>query len=95
MGFVYIIMFLFIVFVFGIIVKIYGFNIFKFIVFIKEEILFVLGMFFLEFVLLKMMDKMEKYGCLKFVVGFVILIGYLFNLDGIVIYLLMVVIFIV
>ncbi|WP_369361550.1 dicarboxylate/amino acid:cation symporter [Priestia megaterium] len=94
MGSVYITMFLFIVFVLGTIAKIYGFNIFKFIAFIKEEILLVLGTSSSESALPKMMDKMEKYGCSKSVVGLVIPTGYSFNLDGTAIYLSMAAIFI-
>lgn len=40
----------------------------------------------LEIVLLKIMEKMEKFGCLKVIIFFVILIGYLFNLDGLILY---------
>ncbi|MEI2337825.1 dicarboxylate/amino acid:cation symporter [Priestia megaterium] len=94
MGSVYITMFLFIVFVLGTIAKIYGFNIFKFIAFIKEEILLVLGTSSSESALPKIMDKMEKYGCSKSVVGLVIPTGYSFNLDGTAIYLSMAAIFI-
>ncbi|MEJ9301933.1 dicarboxylate/amino acid:cation symporter [Priestia megaterium] len=94
MGSVYITMFLFVVFVLGTIAKIYGFNIFKFIAFIKEEILLVLGTSSSESALPKMMDKMEKYGCSKSVVGLVIPTGYSFNLDGTAIYLSMAAIFI-
>src|SRR6478752_376313 len=54
---------------------------------IKEEILLVLGTSSSESALPKMMDKMEKYGCSKSVVGLVIPTGYSFNLDGTAIYL--------
>lgn len=77
------------------IVWVIGFSIFKFICYIWEELFIVFGIFFFELVLLCMFDKMEKLGCCKLVVGLVILMGYLFNFDGIFIYLMMVVVFIV
>lgn len=94
MGSVYITMFLFIIFVLGAIAKYYGFSITKFIAFIKEEILLVLGTSSSESALPKMMEKMEKYGCSKSVVGLVIPTGYSFNLDGTSIYLSMAAMFI-
>ncbi len=94
MGSVYITMFLFIILVLGAIAKYYGFSIFKFIAFIKEEILLVLGTSSSESALPKMMEKMEKYGCSKSVVGLVIPTGYSFNLDGTSIYLSMAAMFI-
>lgn len=94
MGSVYITMFLFIIFVLGTIAKFYGFSILKFIAFIKEEILLVLGTSSSESALPKMMNRMEQYGCSKSVVGLVIPTGYSFNLDGTSIYLSMAAIFI-
>jgi aerobic C4-dicarboxylate transport protein len=94
MASVYITMFLFIVVVLGAIAKFYRFNIFKFISYIKEEILLVLGTSSSESALPKMMEKLEKYGCSKSVVGLVIPTGYSFNLDGTSIYLSMAAIFI-
>jgi aerobic C4-dicarboxylate transport protein len=94
MASVYITMFLFIVVVLGAIAKFYGFNIFKFIAYIKEEILLVLGTSSSESALPKMMERLEKYGCSKSVVGLVIPTGYSFNLDGTSIYLSMVAVFI-
>jgi aerobic C4-dicarboxylate transport protein len=94
MGSVYITMFLFIVIVLGGIAKFYKFNIFKFMAFIKEEILLVLGTSSSESALPKMMEKLEKYGCSKSVVGLVVPTGYSFNLDGTSIYLSMAAIFI-
>lgn len=91
---VYITMFLFIILVLGTIAKFYGFNIFKFIAYIKEEILLVLGTSSSESALPRMMERMEKYGCSKPVVGLVIPTGYSFNLDGTSIYLSMAAIFI-
>jgi aerobic C4-dicarboxylate transport protein len=94
MASVYITMFFFIVIVLGAIAKFYGFNIFKFIAYIKEEILLVLGTSSSESALPKMMEKLEKYGCSKSVVGLVIPTGYSFNLDGTSIYLSMAAMFI-
>lgn len=94
MGSVYITMALFIVLILGSIAKMYGFNIFKFIAYIKEEILLVLGTSSSESALPSVMKKLEKYGCSKSVVGLVVPTGYSFNLDGTSIYLSMAAIFI-
>ncbi|MGI8385333.1 dicarboxylate/amino acid:cation symporter [Robertmurraya sp. P23] len=94
MGSVYITMALFIVLVLGGIAKMFGFSIFKFIAYIKEEILLVIGTSSSEAALPKMMEKLEKYGCSKPVVGLVLPTGYSFNLDGTSIYLSMAALFI-
>jgi aerobic C4-dicarboxylate transport protein len=94
MGSVYITMFFFIVLVLGGIAKYYKFNIFSFIKYIKDEILLVLGTSSSESALPKMMQKLERYGCSKSVVGLVVPTGYSFNLDGTSIYLSMAAIFI-
>jgi aerobic C4-dicarboxylate transport protein len=94
MGSVYATMFLFIVVILGSVAKLYGFNIFKFIAYIKEEILLVLGTSSSESALPRMMERLEKYGCSKSVVGLVVPTGYSFNLDGTAIYLSMAAIFI-
>ncbi|MFB3162222.1 dicarboxylate/amino acid:cation symporter [Neobacillus sp. 179-J 1A1 HS] len=94
MGSVYITMALFIVLVLGSIAKLFGFSIFKFIAYIKEEILIVVGTSSSEAALPKMMEKLEKYGCSKPVVGLVLPTGYSFNLDGTSIYLSMAALFI-
>ncbi|MEI4789644.1 C4-dicarboxylate transporter DctP [Bacillus sp. FJAT-53060] len=90
---VYLTMFLFIFVVLNIICKMYGFSLFGYLRFIKDEILIVLGTSSSESVLPRMMDKMERYGCSKSVVGLVIPTGYSFNLDGTSIYLSMAVVF--
>lgn len=90
----YITCILFVVFVLGTIARITGFSIFKFIRFIREELLIVLGTSSSESVLPRMLDKMEKLGCRKSVVGLVIPTGYSFNLDGTSIYLTMAAVFI-
>jgi aerobic C4-dicarboxylate transport protein len=70
-----------------------GANIFKFIRYIKEELLIVLGTSSSESVLPRMIAKMENLGCEKSVVGLVIPTGYSFNLDGTCIYLTMAALF--
>jgi aerobic C4-dicarboxylate transport protein len=94
MGSVYITMAIFIIVVLGSIARAYGFSIFKFIRYIKEEILLVLGTSSSESALPRMMDKLEKYGCSKSVVGLVVPTGYSFNLDGTSIYLSMAALFV-
>lgn len=91
---VYTTSFLFVFIVLGLIAKFNGFSIWKFIKYIKEEIFIVVGTSSSESVLPRMMDKMEKLGCSKSVVGLVIPTGYSFNLDGTSIYLSMAAIFI-
>ncbi|WP_165446214.1 dicarboxylate/amino acid:cation symporter [[Erwinia] mediterraneensis] len=85
---------LFVVVVLGLIARITGFNIFKFVAYIKEELLIVLGTSSSESALPRMLDKMERLGCKKSVVGLVIPTGYSFNLDGTSIYLTMAAVFI-
>lgn len=94
MGSVYLTMFLFIILVLGSIAKYYKFSIFKFLAYIKEEILLVLGTSSSESALPGMMRRLENYGCSKQVVGLVVPTGYSFNLDGTSIYLSMAAIFI-
>lgn len=71
-----------------------GFNIFKFLRYIKEEILIVLGTSSSEAVLPRMMAKLEHLGCGKSLVGLVMPAGYSFNLDGTAIYMSMAAIFV-
>ena len=78
----YITCILFVVVVLGSIARANGFSIFKFVNYIKEELLIVLGTSSSESALPRMLDKMEKLGCKKSVVGLVIPTGYSFNLDG-------------
>jgi aerobic C4-dicarboxylate transport protein len=84
----------FIIVVLGLIARFHGFSIFKFIRYIKEELLIVLGTSSSESVLPRMMAKMENLGARKSVVGLVIPTGYSFNLDGTSIYLTMAAVFI-
>ena len=84
------------IFVFGVlgtIAWLAGFSIWKFIKYIKEELLIVLGTSSSESVLPRMMSKLENLGCKETVVGLVIPTGYSFNLDGTCIYLTMAAIF--
>ncbi|MBH8582689.1 dicarboxylate/amino acid:cation symporter [Thermoactinomyces sp. CICC 10735] len=90
---VYTTMFLFVFVILNLICKMYGFSLLKYLKFIKEELLIVLGTSSSESVLPQMMEKMEKAGCSKSVVGLVIPTGYSFNLDGTSIYLTMAVVF--
>jgi aerobic C4-dicarboxylate transport protein len=90
---VYTTMFCFVFIVLNLICKMYGFSLWKYLKFIKDELLIVLGTSSSESVLPRMMNKMEKFGCSKSVVGLVIPTGYSFNLDGTSIYLSMAVVF--
>jgi len=86
-----------VVFIFGVlglITWLHGFSIWRFLRYIREEILIVLGTSSSESVLPRMIVKMENLGCAKPVVGLVIPTGYSFNLDGTSIYLTMAAIFI-
>jgi len=94
MGSFYLTCLVFIFLVLGTITRLAGFSIVRFIGYIKEELLIVLGTSSSESVLPRMMDKMERLGCSKSVVGLVIPTGYSFNLDGTSIYLTMAAIFV-
>ena len=84
----------FILVVLGAIARYHGFRILKFIRYIKEELLIVLGTSSSESVLPRMMAKMENLGVKKSTVGLVIPTGYSFNLDGTSIYLTMAAVFV-
>ncbi len=94
MGSFYLTCILFVVIVLGTIGAIVGFNIFRFIGYIKEELLTVLGTSSSESALVPLMNKLEKLGCSKSVVGLVVPSGYSFNLDGTNIYLTMAALFV-
>ena len=91
---VYITMAVFIFVGLSLILRWYGFSLWEYLKFIREEILIVLGTSSSEAALPRMLAKMERYGCAKPVVGLVIPAGYSFNLDGTSIYLSMAAIFI-
>jgi len=94
MGTFYLTCLIFILVVLGLIARFHGFSILKFIRYIKEELLIVLGTSSSESVLPRMMAKMENLGVKKSTVGLVIPTGYSFNLDGTSIYLTMAAVFI-
>ncbi|WP_426480280.1 dicarboxylate/amino acid:cation symporter [Chryseobacterium sp. R2ACT005] len=73
---------LFVVLVLGAIAWYNGFNIFKFLFYLKEELLLVLGTSSSESALPGIMEKLEKAGCSRAIVGLVVPTGYSFNLDG-------------
>ncbi|MDA9482212.1 sodium:dicarboxylate symporter [Bradyrhizobium sp. CCBAU 11445] len=85
---------LFVVVVLGLIARLVGFSIFKFILYIKDEILIVLGTSSSESALPQLMEKLERLGCSKSVVGLVVPTGYSFNLDGTNIYMTLATLFI-
>jgi len=85
---------LFVFVVLGLIARFVGFNIFKFIAYIKDELLIVLGTSSSESALPQLMEKLERLGCSKPVVGLVVPTGYSFNLDGTNIYMTLATLFI-
>jgi aerobic C4-dicarboxylate transport protein len=85
---------LFIVVVLGLIARMTGFSIFRYLNYIKEELLIVLGTSSSESALPALMRKLEKLGCPKSVVGLVVPTGYSFNLDGTNIYMTMAALFV-
>jgi aerobic C4-dicarboxylate transport protein len=87
MGTFYLSSFLFVVVVLGIIARLAGFSIFRFLAYIKDELLIVLGTSSSETVLPDMMRKLEGLGASRSVVGLVFPTGYVFNTDGTNIYL--------
>lgn len=85
---------IFIIVVLGSIARYSGFSIFSFLRYIKTELLTVLGTSSSESAIVPLMEKLEKLGCPKSVVGIVVPSGYSFNLDGTNIYLSMAVLFV-
>ena len=85
---------LFVFGVLGLIARLVGFNIFKFLAYIKDELLLVLGTSSSESALPQLMEKLERLGCSKPVVGLVVPTGYSFNLDGTNIYMTLATLFI-
>ena len=94
MGSFYLTCILFVVVVLGTIAAWTGFNIFRFLSYIKDELFTVLGTSSSETALVPLMHKLEKLGCSKSVVGLVVPAGYSFNLDGTNIYLTMAALFV-
>lgn len=85
---------LFVLIVLGAIARMTGFSIVRFVNYIKEELLIVLGTSSSESALPLLMNKLERLGCSKSVVGLVVPTGYSFNLDGTNIYLTMAALFV-
>ena len=94
MAAVYITCGLFVFVVLGTIAMLVGFSLLKFLRYIAEEILIVLGTSSSESVLPRLMTKMERLGCSRSVVGLVVPTGYSFNLDGTSIYMTMAALFV-
>jgi aerobic C4-dicarboxylate transport protein len=94
MGSFYLTCLLFVLVVLGTIAMVTGFSIIRFLVYIKEELLTVLGTSSSESALVPLMEKLERLGCSKSVVGLVVPSGYSFNLDGTNIYLTMAALFV-
>ncbi len=84
---------LFVFGVLGLIARLHGFSIFALVRELREELLIVLGTSSSESVLPRLMDKLERMGCRRSVVGLVVPAGYSFNLDGTCIYLTMAAVF--
>ncbi len=94
MGGFYLTCLLFVAIVLGTVARLHGFSIWKFIAYIREELLIVLGTSSSESALPRIMQKLERLGAEKSVVGLVVPTGYSFNLDGTSIYLTMAAVFI-
>ncbi|MGG4603631.1 dicarboxylate/amino acid:cation symporter [Paenalcaligenes sp. Me131] len=90
----YVTCFIFVVVILGTILRLAGFNIFKFIRYLREELLVVLGTASSDAVLPQVMRKLERLGVKNTTVGLVIPTGYSFNLDGFSIYLTLAAVFI-
>jgi aerobic C4-dicarboxylate transport protein len=93
-GTFYLTSFLFVFIVLGLIARIAGFSITKFLAYIKEEIFLVLGTSSSDTALPTLMTKLEKLGCSKPLVGLIVPTGYTFNTDGTSIYMTMAALFV-
>jgi aerobic C4-dicarboxylate transport protein len=93
-GIFYLTCFVFVFVVLGAIAWAVGFNIFKFLLYIKQEALLVLATSSSEPALPTLMEKMERLGCSKSLVGLVVPAGYIFNTDGTSIYMTLAALFI-
>ena len=85
---------LFVLLVLGVVARIAGFGIIRFLLYIKEEILLVLAISSSEPALPTLMEKLEKLGCSKSLVGLVVPTGYAFNTDGTSLYMTMAALFV-
>ncbi len=93
-GSVYLTSALFVLVVLGLIARFTGFSIFRFIAYLKDELFIVLGTSSSESALPRLMQKLERLGCSRSVVGLVVPTGYSFNLDGTNIYMTMAALFV-
>jgi aerobic C4-dicarboxylate transport protein len=93
-GSVYLTSALFVLVVLGLIARAAGFSLWRLLVFLRDELLLVLGTSSSESALPRLMEKLERLGCSKSVVGLVVPTGYSFNLDGTNIYMTMAALFI-
>jgi aerobic C4-dicarboxylate transport protein len=93
-GSVYLTSLLFVLVVLGIIARLTGFSLLRFLGYIRDELLIVLGTSSSESALPRLMEKLERLGCSRSVVGLVVPTGYSFNLDGTNIYMTMAALFI-
>ncbi len=89
----YVTAFVFVAVVLGAVARLAGFSLFRLLAYLKEELLIVLGTSTSEAVLPQLMEKLERLGCSKAVVGLVVPTGYSFNLDGANIYMTLAVLF--
>lgn len=94
MGSFYLTCILFVVGVLGLVARLAGFSVLRFTHYIREELLLVLGTSSSESALAPLMEKLERLGCSRAVVGLVVPSGYSFNLDGTNIYMTLAVVFI-
>jgi aerobic C4-dicarboxylate transport protein len=94
LGCFYLTCILFVLGVLGLVAHLAGFSIFRYLAYIKDELLIVLGTSSSEAVLPRMIDKLERLGASRSVVGLVVPAGYSFNLDGTAIYLTMAAVFV-
>jgi aerobic C4-dicarboxylate transport protein len=92
-GTFYLTSFLFVAIVLGFIARLCGFSLWRFLAYIRDELLIVLGTSTSEAALPQLMDKLERLGCPRGIVGLVVPTGYSFNLDGTNIYMTLAVLF--
>jgi aerobic C4-dicarboxylate transport protein len=93
MGSFYLTCFLFVFVVLGVVARLSGFSLWRLVVYLRTELLMVLGTSSSESALAPLMEKLQHLGCRKGTVGLVVTTGYSFNLDGICIYLTMAAVF--
>ncbi|MGF6242630.1 aerobic C4-dicarboxylate transport protein [Paraburkholderia sp. GAS38] len=92
-GAFYLTAFVFVIGVLGVVTRLCGFSIWRFLGFIKDELLIVLGTSTSEAALPQLMEKLERLGCPRAIVGLVVPTGYSFNLDGTNLYMTLAVLF--